>query len=385
MKSLARPQLGDISGAVADLGVFIPLAAGLVLVNGINPASLLIAAGLLAITAGLWSGIPFPVQPLKALSALAISLGVAPTLIHAAGLELGVLLLVLSLPLAQRIVTTIFDQTVVRALQFGVGVLLVITAVKLVKAPPDVLAGDLPAPWPILLGIVALIVVGWAAEKRHYGYAIGVLAAGVGVTVVFVQPDLSGLHLTLPGSALPHLDEFGRAFWLLVIPQIPLTIGNAVVATSDVARVYFPDRGKRVTPGRVCFSAAIGNIGSALIGGMPMCHGAGGLTAHYRLGARTPAMNVMLGSFFLFCGLFLAHDMAALFGALPVWVLAAFLAYAGVRHALLIQDRRGYELAVALIGGTIGAVTGNLALTAGIVVVASHARRLRGRTPVPQE
>jgi MFS superfamily sulfate permease-like transporter len=205
------------------------------------------------------------------------------------------------------------------------------------------------------------------------------LGAGLVVTLLAARPELDGPSLTLPSLGLPPASAFGTAFLLLVVPQLPLTFGNAVVAVNDLAHEYFGDGARRVTPSRVCLSAGIANLGSAFLGGMPMCHGAGGLTAHVRLGAQTAGMNLLLGGTLLATGLFFASEVPALLGLLPVWVLAAFLAYAGLRHAWLVADLRGTSLAIALVAGVLGAWLGNLAVTAAIALVAEHARRLAVR------
>jgi SulP family sulfate permease len=129
-----------------------------------------------------------------------------------------------------------------------------------------------------------------------------------------------------------------------------------------------------VTPSRICLSAGVGNAVSGLLGGLPMCHGAGGLTAHVRLGARTAGMNVLLGSGFLVLGLFFADHVPLLLGLLPVWGLAAFLAYAGLRHAWLVSDLGSFDLAVAVLAGAVGAWLGNLAVTAAAALIAVHGR-----------
>ncbi|HEX6381718.1 MAG TPA: putative sulfate/molybdate transporter, partial [Acidimicrobiia bacterium] len=183
-----------------------------------------------------------------------------------------------------------------------------------------------------------------------------------------------------PRLGFPPAAAFGSAFFLLVVPQIPLTFGNAVVAVSDLAHEYFGPAARRVTPSRVCLSCGLGNVASALAGGMPMCHGAGGLTAHVRLGARSAAMNVLLGTVFLALGLFFAPQVTALLGLLPAWGLAAFLAYAGLRHALLVLDLRDISLPVAIAVGLVGAVLGNLAVTAAAMLVFDHGRRIAARS-----
>jgi SulP family sulfate permease len=199
-------------------------------------------------------------------------------------------------------------------------------------------------------------------------------------TVAATRPDLAAPSFTLPDLGLPPASAFGTALVLLVIPQLPLTFGNAVVAVNDLAHEYFGERAARVSPSRVCLSAGIGNTLSALIGGMPMCHGAGGLTAHVRLGARTATMNLLLGSSFLAIGLLFAGQIPVILGLMPVPVLGAFLAYAGLRHAWLVSDLRGAPLAIAIFAGALGAWYGNLAVTAALALVLEHGRRfLAGR------
>jgi sulfate permease, SulP family len=377
-----RPSVRDAAGAVADLGVLVPLVAALVLVNGLDAGSVLLCAGLLVIGAGVVFRIPFPVQPLKALTAVAVAQQLSPGVIHAAGLELAAFLLLLSIGHVADVVARLFVKPVVRALQLGVGLLLVVTAVKLVAEPPTVFSGTPDAPWLFVLAAAAFGGVAFVAHRRHYWGALVLLGAGLLATLGAARPDLGGPSFSLPSLALPPASAFGTAFVLLVIPQLPLTFGNAVVAVNDLAHEYFGDAAARVTPSRICLSAAVGNAGSAVLGGMPMCHGAGGLTAHVKLGARGPGMNLVLGGVLVGLGVLFAPQVPVLLGLLPVWVLAAFLAYAGLRHAWLVSDLRGGALAIAVIAGVAGAWLGNLAITAALALIAEHARRaaVRSRT-----
>lgn len=370
-----RSVLGDASGAIADLGVLVPLAAALILVNGLDAGAVFVGAGLLVIGAGAWFRVPFPVQPLKALTAVAVARELAPDVIHAAGLELAGFLLLLSIGHVADAIARVFVKPVVRALQLGVGLLLVITSTRLVLDPPEVFAGTPGSPWPVVLAALAFVGVALAAQRRHYAAALLLFGAGFAATVAATSPDLSTPAFHLPNIDLPNWSAFGSAFVLLVIPQLPLTFGNAVVAVNDLSHEYFGQAARRVSPSRVCLSAGIGNVGAALIGGMPMCHGAGGLTAHVRLGARSARMNLLLGSAFLALGLAFAAQVPALLGLMPVWVLAAFLAYAGLRHAWLVADLHGGPLLIAVGAGALGAWLGNLAITAALALVLEHARR----------
>lgn len=372
---MSRIRSGDISGAVADLGVLVPLSAALVLVNELDPGALLIGVGILGIAAGLWFKVPFPVQPLKALTALAVSQQLAPEVIHAAGLEIGILFVVLSASrLADRL-SRFFTKYVIRSLQFGVGILLVITAVKLALDPPEIFRATPGTVSVLLLTLGVLIAVALAGRYQWNAMGVSILTVGVIVGWIVATPELGTVSVSLPHLDLPPLSVFGTAFVLLVIPQVPLTYGNAVVGVSDLAREHFGERASRVTPGAVALSCGLGNVVSAMLGGMPMCHGSSGLSAHVRLGARTNAMNLMLGTTLVVIGVVLSHQVIELFGILPVWALAGFLAYAGLQHALLVLDLKGKRLVLAVIAGMLGVATGNLAVTTAFALVTEHATR----------
>lgn len=374
---------GDLSGAVADLGILVPLAASLVLVNGLAPGPLLIAAGALAIAAGLYFRVPFPVQPLKALTALAVAQELAPDVIHAAGLEIGVFFILLSVTGSADFLARFFTKTVIRSLQFGVGTLLVFAAVKLAYAPPDALEpSTFDGRTLVLLAALVCVGVGLASRYEWNAFAALLVVAGTVVGWSLAAPELGSLDLQLPSASLPPLSAFGSAFVLLVIPQIPLTYGNAVVGVSDLARERFGERAERVTPRAVALSCGLGNAGAAVLGGMPMCHGSSGFSAHVRLGARTQAMNVVLGGFFIALGLGFSDQVVALFGVLPIWVLSGFLAYAGIRHALLVLDLPWRRMAQAVACGLVGVVTGNLVYTTALALAIEGSRRFVARRRV---
>src|SRR5688572_11259389 len=203
----------------------VPLATALILVNGLDAGSVLVCAGLLILVAGIVFQIPFPVQPLKALTAVAVAQQLSPGVIHAAGLEIAAVLLLLSIRHVADVVARVFTKPVVRALQLGVGVLLVTTSITLVLDPPDVFSGTPSAPWPWLLMIAAFTGVVVAARTRHYWVALGVLAAGAAAAATAASPHVGGPTFSLPDLRLPAAGAYASAFFLLVVPQLPLTFG----------------------------------------------------------------------------------------------------------------------------------------------------------------
>jgi sulfate permease, SulP family len=375
---MRKPSAGDLSGAVADLGIFVPLVAALILVNGLAPGPLLLMAGVLSVAAGAWFGIPFPVQPLKALTALAVAQQLSPQVIRAAGLLIGLILVLLTVTgLADRVASA-FTKPVIRSLQLAVGTLLVVAGHDLVVAPPAIFTGTPETRWTLLLAVLTLAVVGVAVWRRWFVATVALVLVGMVVAAAVGDPQFGPVALDAPTVAVPPVEVWGAAFVLLVIPQLPLTYGNAVVGMADLARERFPEA-SRVRPGSVAMSCGIGNIGSALLGGMPMCHGSSGFTAHVRLGAHSPVMNLILGGTFIVLGVVFSDQVLVVFGLLPVWALAGFLAYAGLRHALLVLDLRGRSLAIAVAAAAVGIATGNLASTTALALAAEWLPRWRDR------
>jgi sulfate permease, SulP family len=374
-----RLRAGDLSGAVADLGILVPLTAALVVINGLRPGPVLVAAGALLVASAFNFRIPWPVQPLKALAAIAIAGGLSAEMIHAGGLLIGLILVGLTVTGLTGRLAALFTKPVIRALQLGVGGLLVVSAVRLAADPPTMFAAAAPAGWTLPLAAVTLAAVAIAAWRRWNAVAMVILVAGTAVTWIAATPTLGAVTPQLPSLVSPDPSLFAAAFVLLVIPQLPLTFGNAVVGVSDLAREQFGTRAHRASPGRVAVSCGVANVGSALIGGMPMCHGSSGFSAHVRLGARSPSMNLVLGGALLLLGLVLPGQVLALFSILPAWALAGFLVYAGLRHALLVADLRGRHLMLALVAGGAGLITGNLAITTAIALLLAHAPVLRLR------
>ncbi|MEE8470882.1 MAG: putative sulfate/molybdate transporter, partial [Dehalococcoidia bacterium] len=178
---------------------------------------------------------------------------------------------------------------------------------------------------------------------------------------------------SLPSMVLPSTADFWIALTVLVIPQLPLTLGNAVVGTRDTAMIYFKEKAHRVSPRALTASMGLANITAGLVGAMPVCHGSGGLTAHYKLGARTGGANLMIGGILLTLGIFFGYTALSFLSLIPLSVLGVMLAIVGIYHALLIRDLRARtQLAVT---GTVAVVTigsGNLAFGFGAGILLHH-------------
>ena len=366
-RAALRLDRWELGGAFADVGVLVPIAVALIVKNGLSPTAVLLPAGLLYIAAGLVYRVPVPVQPLKAFGAIAIAEGLGVDDIAAGALLMGGIFLALGITGLVDVAARAFPRPLVRGVQLTVGLLFLRIAWGLVADPPASFdAHGLRTPPLILLAFVVLATL---LLRRRFPVALALVGVAVAVILLTTGDALA------PGPsplALPSLD--GAAFWaaftVLVLPQLPLTFANSCLATADAARTYFGEAASRVRPGRLAASLGVANLFSGAIGGMPVCHGAGGLTAHYSHGARTGGAPIAVGVSLVVAALAFGSGLGILLAAFPLSILAGLLGGAGLLHIGLLRDLgRGRGLALAVAIGLLGFAT-NIAvgLFAGLVV-----------------
>jgi SulP family sulfate permease len=386
-KSPFRFDRMELAGSLGDLGTLIPIAVGLIVFNKLSPTSVLLWVGLFYLLAGIYYRLPIPVQPLKVVGALAIAAPdkITEPVIAAAGIVFGVLLLALSLSGAMQSISKLFTKPVIRGIQLGLGLILMrkgfrlMTEAKVLVDGADVMLG--PVPVNLILGVAVFAVVLVLLNNQKLPAALVAVAAGIVAGVCF--GGLSGhsfvlgpepVRVLVPGlmadsslgfiqlTSFPTWEQFTTAIVLLVIPQVPLTIGNAAIGTADTCCSLFPGQPelKRATPGH--FALGLINLPAGFMAAMPMCHGAGGLAAHHRFGARTGGSNLMIGAAFIVIALLLGKVSLALITMVPQAVLGVLLAFAGIELALLIRDvnERKDLFVVALVAG-IGVAATNMA------------------------
>jgi sulfate permease, SulP family len=342
----------ELAGAVADLGVLVPIAVALIVKNGLSPTAVLLPAGLLYVVAGLIYRLPVPVQPLKAFGAIAIAQGLGADEIAAGALLMGAIFVVLGGSRLLDFAARAFPRPVIRGVQLVVGLLFLKIAWGLVTDPPAAFA-DQALSTNVAVGLTAVALLAALAFKR---YSVSLVLVAIGVAVV-VAKEGGAVELGPSALALPSFDAatFATAFTVLVLPQLPLSFANSCLATADAARTYFGERAAKITPSRLATSFGSADLLAGAIGGMPVCHGAGGLTAHVGFGARTGAAPVAMGVALLGLALGAGAGLAALLTAFPLPILAALLAGAGMLHIGLLRDLEGApSWALALLVGLVG-------------------------------
>jgi sulfate permease, SulP family len=357
----------ELAGAVADVGVLVPIAVALIVSNGLSATAVLLPAGLLYIVAALTYGLPIPVQPLKAFGAIAIAKGLGADQIAAGALLMGIVFVLLGRMHLLDFAARAFPKALIRGVQLTVGLLFLKIAWGLVLDPPKSFSEHaLPASWAVPLAAIGVIA---ALGLRKYPVSLVLVLVGAVAMIA-----LGGRDAAIGPSAIavPSLDwaTIGTAFTVLALPQLPLSFANSCLATADAARVYFDEKARAVRPGRLATSFGSANLLAGAIGGMPVCHGAGGLTAHVAFGARTGGAPLVMGISLLVLAIGFGAGLAALLTAFPLPILAALLATAGLLHIGLLRDlRQPWAWALALAVGIVGfQVHLALALGGGLVV-----------------
>jgi sulfate permease, SulP family len=387
-RSPAARRLADVAGGFGDLGLFLPIAIAMITLNGLNATAVFAGAGLLYIATALIFRVPVPVQPLKAFAAAAIALGLDAATLAAGALLMAAIIGALGASGLSGWIAARFPLVLVRGIQAAVALLLAKAAIELAaRGNWDGLAAIDPAvSFAIALGGLALLLV---ARGGRMPASLLVLAAGAAAGLIAGGgPELAG---AAPGPqpielSLPPAGAFATALGALVLAQVPLTFGNSIVATADAERAYFGARASRVRPNRLSLSIAGGNALAAVSGGMPVCHGAGGVTAHYATGARTALATVSIGCVFVAAALLFGASLPALAMTVAPGALAGLLAFVAVEHGRLAASVEGAEerLIVAAVGA-LTLLTGSLAVGFGFGLAALLARgvlrRRRGGQP----
>jgi SulP family sulfate permease len=354
-----RFDRSELAGAMGDLGVLVPIAVALIVKNGLTPTAVLLPAGLLYVVAGLVYRLPVPVQPLKAFGAIAIAHGFGADDIAAGAFLMGAIFVALGASGLLDKVAKVFPTPIIRGVQLSVGLLFCQLAWRLVSATPKAFADHRHSIW--WLGGATLLVV-----------AVALLLRRRQITLVLVVLAVAAMALTFQGSVNlgpsaihhPHLSwtAFTAAAVALVLPQLPLSFANSCLATADAARTYFGDAARRVQPGRLAITLGLANLFASGISGMPVCHGAGGLTAHRSFGARSGGAPIMLGTLLITLALVVGATLTAALSGFPVPILAGLLTVAGLMHIALLKDlREPAHWALALAVGITGLLS-NLAV-----------------------
>jgi MFS superfamily sulfate permease-like transporter len=372
----ARRFLLECSGACGDLGTFIPHVVGAMTVAGLAPASVLFGFATFLIATGLFYGLPLPVQPMKAISAVILTGGLRPGEVAAAGMMIGVVLLMLGITGGIGRLARAIPQSVSAGLQLGLGLLMGVLGLKLI----------LQTPW---LGVGSLMLLFALTRVPHCPAAPLALAAAMIAGWVSGKTGIASEIAITPGPPqliVPSWPEVWRSFEIAVLPQLSLTLTNAVIVTASLARELFPSTGSIASERRLALSSGLANVLLCPFGAMPMCHGAGGLAGQYRFGARTGLAPIIFGAVLLVLAVAFADHAAVLFAFIPIGAVGSLLIFAGTDLAISRRLFDGKPSCLWVIGATaLVTVTVNPALGLVLGWVAELIRAAIVRRFIPEK
>jgi hypothetical protein len=341
-----RFDRNELAGAFGDIGTDLPLIIGMILASGLHSSSVLVMFGLMQFFTAFVYGMPMAVQPLKAVAVIVITQHIAPDVLYGGGLAIGIAMLLLTVTGGIDWLARIVPRAVVRGLQLGLGIQLSLLALGN-YVQRDGAQG-------YALAAVAFVIVIALLGNRRFPPALFVIALGVGYAIAFrLNP---GAIAASAGFSLPSIHRIAASdiltgFLVLAIPQIPLSLGNSVLATRQIAEDLFPER--RIGVRKLSLTYAAMNLVNPWFGGVPTCHGSGGLAGHYAFGARTGGSLIIYGSIFLVVGLFFAAGFQQVVQVFPLPILGVLLLFEGLALMQLIRGEatsRGEFFIVLIVG-----------------------------------
>jgi len=316
------------AGAFGDLGTLIPFMVGYISIAQLDPLGILFMFGILMVASGWFYKTPIPVQPMKAIGGAAIAgaSAVTPGMIWGAGLFTGIFWLTLGLTGKLGFITKIAKKPVLMGIMLGLGLIFIMDGTKMMQT--DILVAAIA-----LIG--TFILLGNQYVPAMFVLIIFGVAAGLVRNPELLQ-TLSSIHFDfrLPQVYLGQIStaDFLKGALILAIPQIPLSLGNAVIATAHENNRLFPEH--PVTEDKLAMTQGIMNLVSPIFGGVPVCHGAGGMAGHVLFGARTGDALIILGGILLATGLCFSSSVLLLISIFPASVLGVILFFAGLELAL---------------------------------------------------
>ncbi|MHC4698015.1 MAG: putative sulfate/molybdate transporter [Planctomycetota bacterium] len=329
-----RFNRAEAGGALGDLGVFVPLLAGMVHRCGLQLGPVLLLAGLMNVITGAIFRIPLPVQPMKAIAIVAIAEGLNEAQIMTAGIMTGAVILLLAVTGLIDWLNRVIPKSVVRGMQLALGLKLLTRGIEMIAGTNMLFGWD-----SIGIGVLCAVIVLLSYLSVRFPAALVVF--GIGLSALLAgRPSL--LHETTLGMSW-HMPALGNVNdWLTgltrgALPQIPLTTLNSVIAVCALSLDLFPKR--PAAPRRVAISVALMNLVCCPFGGMPTCHGAGGLAAQHRFGARTGGSMVMLGVVKIVLALLLGGSLLVWLQNYPLSVLGVLLLFSGLELGLVCRDQ----------------------------------------------
>jgi len=319
------------SGAFGDIGTDFPLIVGMILAAGLDSASVLVTFGVMQIFTGSFYKMPMPIQPLKAMATIVITQKISPNILYGGGLAIGISMLLLNITKLIDWISRVVPKAVIRGIQLGLGIKLGLLALQ------DYVIADGVAGY--YLATAAFLLAIFLIGNRKYPPAIFIIMLGMFYAFIFkvdAHSFINAVGIHLPQIHTPTWADILTGFLILTIPQIPLSIGNSILATNQIANDWYPKH--TVTIRKISYTFSLVNLINPFFSGIPTCHGSGGIVGHHTFGGRTGGSVIIYGCLYIFLGLFLSQGFDTLVHIFPLPILGILLLFESLGLMLLVQD-----------------------------------------------
>lgn len=316
---LLKFSLREFGGSLGDWGTLIPFIIGYVSIVGLNPAGIFFCLGITNIILGIKFNLPLPVQPQKTIGTIALSQAWSPNLVVSTGFSTGIIWTILGFTKFLEKIVKKVPIVAVRGIQLGLGLILGWTAAQLIGTD-------------FFLGIISILIIAVLFKSKKVPASIILVVLGLILLFLNESINLSNIQFNLPkfGLIIPQWDNMVIGMVIAGIGQLLLTLTNVMIATVSLIKDLFPEKKDAISASKLANNMGIMNLFNPFLGGIPLCHGSGGLAAQYAFGARTGGSMILEGILEIFLGLFFSETLFLVFNTFPKAILGAMLLYTAI-------------------------------------------------------
>jgi MFS superfamily sulfate permease-like transporter len=308
--------LREFGGAFGDWGTLVPFIIGYVSIVGLNPAGIFLTLGITNIILGIRFNLPLPVQPQKTIGTVAISKNWDPNMVISTGFATGIIWFLLGFSKKLNKIVEKVPNIAVRGIQLGLAFILGWAGIVLFIED-------------LLLGFISILIILVLIKNKPIPSALILTFMGILIIMFTGNVSLSDIKFSFPIISF-QFPTLNNLLWGMVhagIAQLFLTLTNVMIATVVLIKDLFPEKKSLIDANSLAFNMGAMNLVNPFFGGMPLCHGSGGLMSQYAFGARTGGSMIMEGIMELFLGLFFSETLFLIFTEFPGAILGAMLIY----------------------------------------------------------
>ena len=312
-------SIREFGGAFGDWGTLVPFIIGYIAIVGLNPAGIFFCLGITNIILGIKYNLPLPVQPQKTIGTIAISQKWNPNLVISTGFGTGLVWFILGLSKTLNKIVKRVPIVTVRGIQLGLALILGWAAIILLNVN-------------LILGIISISIIVLLIKVKKVPSAIILMFIGIFILFFTGALSFSEIKFGLPRFEfqVPTLENLLIGMLIAGIGQLFLTLTNVMIATISLVKDLFPEKEDVIDANSLALNMGFMNLLNPFIGGMPMCHGSGGLAAQYAFGARTGGSMIFEGILEIILGLFFSQMLYMFFSQFPKAILGAMLIYIAI-------------------------------------------------------